>query len=161
MKPKPGENFLSKYNVKIALLGPSLPSIFKNQFSPVGIYDGCEEEKEHGETIFTSEILRPPPSPLSLHCKDRKFSPDFDSIPRIIIIPIIIPLWWSVDDSDHFTFPYWREIFWDSNLNSTCYLSPMSWVTLCNRMNQYHETIQFPRFLELTQVTGFVKIQLF
>ncbi len=30
--------------------------------------------------FFTSEILRPPP-PLSLHCRDRTFSPDFDSIP--------------------------------------------------------------------------------
>ena len=29
-----------------------------------------------------AKILRPPPSPLSLHCKDRKFSPDFDSIPK-------------------------------------------------------------------------------
>ncbi len=31
--------------------------------------------------IFTSKILRPHPSPLSLHCKDKKNSPDFDSIP--------------------------------------------------------------------------------
>ncbi len=29
-----------------------------------------------------AQIIRPPPSPLSLHCKDRKFSPDFDSIPK-------------------------------------------------------------------------------
>ncbi len=32
------------YHVKIALLTPSLPSIFTDQFSPAGISDGCEEE---------------------------------------------------------------------------------------------------------------------
>ena len=30
-----------------------------------------------------AKIIRPPPSPLSLHCKDRKFSSDFDSIPKV------------------------------------------------------------------------------
>ncbi len=29
-----------------------------------------------------AKIIRAAPSPLSLHCKDRKFSPDFDSIPN-------------------------------------------------------------------------------
>ncbi len=30
--------------------------------------------------FLQAKIPRPPPSPLSVHCKDRNFSPDFDSI---------------------------------------------------------------------------------
>ncbi len=32
--------------------------------------------------IFTSQIIRLPPSPLSFYCKDRKFLPNFDSVPK-------------------------------------------------------------------------------
>ena len=33
-------------------------------------------------SIFTRRNLRTPSLPLSLHCKDRKFSPNFDSFPK-------------------------------------------------------------------------------
>ena len=39
-----------------------------------------------------AKILGPPPSPLSLHCKDRKFSPDFDSIPKATTTPYSVIL---------------------------------------------------------------------
>ena len=35
-----------------------------------------------------AKIIRPPPSPLSLRCKDRKFSSNFDSIPKVMLVHV-------------------------------------------------------------------------
>ncbi len=60
------------YNVKIALLTPSPPSIFTNEFELLSLQ---------------AKIIRPPPSPLSLHCKH---CTDFDSIPKALSVTFYI-----------------------------------------------------------------------